>query len=288
MKALVLSGGGVKGAYQVGVVKKLVLEDGNDYDFFGGVSVGALNSSVLAQVGYGNTGRAYGKLFDLWSTVNNDRIRKSWFLFGKLAAVWKGSFYNSEPLQKWVKEAVSQEALLASGKKLMVGATCLDTGAYNVVRETTPEIWKWVYASASFPLFFGEIGIGNSVWVDGGLRTITPLASAIEAGATEIDVVLASEPDFIEPWKHNGKRIWDKTARAFEIALTEIFLDDLKVVGLKNDLAKLGADYRDVKIRVYHPKGQLVEDSLEFDPKAIAGMMARGYEDACLGPRYHL
>jgi len=49
MKALVLSGGGCKGAFQLGVLKKLQEEDPElDYDIYTGISVGALNSSLLA------------------------------------------------------------------------------------------------------------------------------------------------------------------------------------------------------------------------------------------------
>lgn len=49
MRALVLSGGGVKGAFQVGVIKELLEHEPDlDYDIYTGISVGALNSSLLA------------------------------------------------------------------------------------------------------------------------------------------------------------------------------------------------------------------------------------------------
>ena len=49
MKALVLSGGGCKGAFQLGVLKKLQEENPElDYDIYSGISVGALNTSLLA------------------------------------------------------------------------------------------------------------------------------------------------------------------------------------------------------------------------------------------------
>jgi len=49
MKALVLSGGGCRGAFQVGVLKKMLKENPElDYDIYSGISVGALNTSMLA------------------------------------------------------------------------------------------------------------------------------------------------------------------------------------------------------------------------------------------------
>jgi len=48
MKALVLSGGGSAGAFQVGVLRYLVDNENVEYDIHTGISVGALNSALLA------------------------------------------------------------------------------------------------------------------------------------------------------------------------------------------------------------------------------------------------
>ena len=57
-KFLVLSGGGSKGSYELGVIERLA-EAGNSYDGFTGVSVGALNASVLAMYDKAVIGRAH-------------------------------------------------------------------------------------------------------------------------------------------------------------------------------------------------------------------------------------
>jgi NTE family protein len=281
MRALVLSGGGVKGSYQLGVLKKWLLDDQVEYDVFSGVSVGALNSAVLAQVPYGDPQAAYHKLSKIWNEVDNSNIRKDWGFFGKLAALWKGHVYNSEPLKDWVRRDVDEAALLTSGKRLLVGATSLDTGEYRVAREYTPDIWKWVYSSAAFPLFFEEGQIENNLWVDGGVRNVTPLGEVIRLGVSEIDVVLASNPYVVKSWDHKGKAIWEKAFRVLDILMTEITLTDLQVVGLKNDLARLGADIQPIKVRLIYPPGELVDDALDFNPEAIKKMQDLGYQQAC-------
>ncbi|MBI3469491.1 MAG: patatin-like phospholipase family protein, partial [Planctomycetes bacterium] len=48
-RALVLAGGGARGAYQVGMLQELVVNQGLDFTIIRGVSVGALNAAFLAQ-----------------------------------------------------------------------------------------------------------------------------------------------------------------------------------------------------------------------------------------------
>ena len=280
MKALVLSGGGVKGAFQVGVLRKWLLEEQQEYDIFSGVSVGALNSAILAQVPYGDPKAAYEKLASTWDRVDNSNIRKDWRFFGKLAAIWKGHIYNTKPLQEWVKRDIDEGLLKSSGKKLMVGATSLDTGSYRVASESTPEIWKWVYASSAFPLFFEPGSMDGESWVDGGVRNVTPIGEVIRAGATEIDVILASDPRQPPEWNHKKKPVWQIVLRVLDILMTEVTLNDLQAVGLKNDLALLGEAYKAVKVRLIHPNGSLVDNPLNFDPEAIEEMRDIGYKAA--------
>jgi len=48
--AMVLSGGGSKGAFQVGVMEELILNRGVSFEIFGGVSTGALQAVGLAEL----------------------------------------------------------------------------------------------------------------------------------------------------------------------------------------------------------------------------------------------
>ena len=119
MRALVLSGGGAKGAFQIGVLKKWIQEEGREYDILCGVSVGALNAAFLAQAPMGQLAAAYGKLAETWLQVNSTNVRKSWF-FGRLSALWKSSVYDSAPLAQWVARDLDPRAVRASGRKLRV------------------------------------------------------------------------------------------------------------------------------------------------------------------------
>lgn len=63
MKALVLSGGGSKGAFQIGVLRQLVDRESADYDIYAGISVGALNAAMLST---GSTDETVDQLEDIW------------------------------------------------------------------------------------------------------------------------------------------------------------------------------------------------------------------------------
>lgn len=280
MRALVLSGGGVKGAYQVGALKKWLYEDGLDYDIVCGVSVGAINVAVLSQEPRGQSRRAWERLVGLWERVENGNVRKNWCL-GKISSLWKPAIYNSQPLLDWIDREVDPAAVAASGRQVRVGVVSWDTGENRFVPGTDPNFAKWVAASASYPVFLLPVEIVGQVWTDGGVRNVTPLGEAIRLGATDIDVIMCSNPDARTPFSARGKAAIPSLAvRTLDLMSDQIMRTDLQVCGLKNDLAQLGGPYRNVRIRLVQPKTPLVEDPLDFDPVAIADMMDRGYADA--------
>lgn len=282
MRALVLSGGASKGAYQVGALKKWMFEDAVDYDIFCGVSVGSINASYLAQTLIGNPKAAWEKLVAMWDGITTAKVYKSWPVFGKLAALWKPSVFNSRPLIELLESELSDEAIRQSGHKLRIGVVCWSSGEYRVITENQQGIAKWVAASSSYPVFLSPIEIDGKLWTDGGLRNVTPIGEAIRAGATDIDVIMCSNPDRDFSWPtENKSAIPDYALQAVGIMGDEIVRADLQVCGLKNDIAELNDRYRKVRLRVLKPSKSLTADSLSFEPSSIQDMMAVGYKDAC-------
>lgn len=282
MRALVLSGGGSKGAYQVGVLKKWMGVEGRDYQIMCGVSVGALNVSCLAQQPFGEPKRAVERLERLWiERVRTDAIWKRWCPFGKVSGIWKRSLVNSRPLIDFVHSELDVDAISGSGRIIRVGAVCLDTGETGYGTETSPDLVDWVLASASYPVFFIPIEINGKLWSDGGLRNITPLGQAIKLGATEVDVVICSNPGLSPDWHDSPKNaLPDQLFRTLDIMSDQILRSDLQMAGLKNELAVINPKYRCVKIRVVQPSVRLTEDPLEFDPDRTRDMIAQGFLDA--------
>jgi NTE family protein len=100
--ALILSGGGAKGAFQVGVEKYAREIKGYHWDIISGVSVGALNAGMLAM---GKTQR----LFELWNTLKEEQITRGRLnLFTLLKLVFGGQPCK-QPLQKLIADELSQK-----------------------------------------------------------------------------------------------------------------------------------------------------------------------------------
>lgn len=279
MRALVLSGGGSRGAYQIGALRRLLVEERRDYEILAGVSVGALNAGFLAHASAGKLAERFVDLDRLWSGLDTPRIYKK-RPGGEAAGLWALSIFDSSPLVDLVLGVCNAEAIRASGRKLRVGAVNLETGEYRSATESDPRIAWWILASSSFPVFFLPIKIDGQLWTDGGVRNVTPIAEAIRLGADEIDVVICSNPDVGGKWSPEGERaIPGILLRCLGLLADEVARTDLQAVGLKNDLAKLCDRYKSIRFRVIQPSGSM-PDSLDFSAGPRRTMIDMGYEDA--------
>jgi len=277
-RALVLAGGGSKGAFQVGVLQRLMGDQQNDYELLCGTSVGAINAAYLAQAPFGQPGQAIARLRAEWDTVTSDKVRKRWFPFGRAEAFFKTSVYDSEPLHQWVRSVLDAGKVRSSGRRLRVVAVSFGTGESFVADERTPDLAEWVIASSAFPVMLTPASIGGDLWTDGGLRSVTPLGEAIRAGADDIDVVLCSDPFAKSPFDvKDARAIPQLLLRSIDVMNDEVSRADLRIAGLKNDLSQLRPEYRKVKIRLFQPKEPLPFDSLDFDPAQIRTMIDAGY-----------
>jgi NTE family protein len=266
-RALVLAGGGARGAYQVGMLEELVINRGIDFQIIRGVSVGALNAAFLAQASIkgdslGNLKKKVEKLLNLWT----DEIKGNHSVYAGiggvlgLAAVAAGgdSIFSLEPLKHLILDHLSLSALRKSGRDFAVGTVSLVSGHYE---EWTPKdgyFLERLLASASIPVIFPYVDLKRvrDVLVDGGVRNITPLSSAFDAAPDEIYILLASrlireglglpesavqEHDY-QRWDDNwlGTKVsgYDVLKRSMEILIDEIHLDDIRGALRWNEIAE--------------------------------------------------
>lgn len=265
-KALVLSGGGAKGAYQVGVLKALA-EMGHEYDAYYGVSVGALNAAYLGM--YQNFADGVKDLEEIWFNLDTKQIYKKWFMW-PLTVPFKPSIYNSTPLEEWVDRELQHERFM---KPVSVGWTSLATGEYRSTRNVYDDFKKAVVASASFPGFFKPVEFRNDWLIDGGVRNVTPLKEAIDDGAVQIDCVVLDA----EGVEYSGKKpkAFNVLARTINIMLDEIVENDIKTCKLYN---KHGLG-KHIKLNVYRPLSPLGINSLDFNTEQNRKLMKWGYQE---------
>jgi len=260
MRALVLSGGGAKGAFEAGVVLELA-KAGRDYDLVVGVSTGALSALVLGQDS--NFLTAAKRLWAHYEAIKGPKdIYKSRSLWGKL----RGGLYSLKPLRKKIVAEVARDGF---SRTTRVGVVNLETGEFKLVGPMDICFVDYVLASCSFPPYFPPVKIWGRPYMDGGLRNIAPVQAAIDAGATTIDLVLAS-PSNLDSWKPSGWT-WDIAGRAVSIAVNEVYRGDL-ANGHPVDVQKfepLPDEYREMW------GGEFI-GTLEFDPTKIQSAMIYG------------
>ena len=106
--ALILSGGGAKGAFQCGAEKYAREVKGYNWDIIAGVSVGALNAAMLAM-------EKYQRLFEIWNTISNNKVYSGGFNLVSTIRLLFGakSFYGNDPLNKMLQQEFEPQKIKA-------------------------------------------------------------------------------------------------------------------------------------------------------------------------------
>jgi len=232
--ALVLSGGGARGAYQAGVLSGLMetglLQDGiGGFDILVGSSAGAINAGALAAYA-DEPVVGVDRLLGLWKSIEaQDVFRTGLRSLGEIGLRWvrdlsfggllrrtgAQSLLDTAPLREFLTEALPFERIganLDAGRlgALAMPATDLYTGDGVVFLDAPPSVplWKrgrWsiertrigvdhVMASSAIPVFFPPIEIDGRYFGDGSVRNTAPLSPAINLGAERIIAIGVRQP----------------------------------------------------------------------------------------------
>jgi NTE family protein len=187
--AFVLSGGSSLGAIQVGMIQAL-MEAGVRPDFVIGTSVGAINAAWLATQ---PDPQGAIKLAEIWSGLRRQDVfpLNPWAGARGLLGRSNHVIANSG-LRSILEKNLSIERLEDTAVPVYVVATDLKTGR-AVVLSSGPAI-PALLASSAIPGVFPPVTIGRRELVDGGVANHTPIASAIELGATRVVVLPVGYP----------------------------------------------------------------------------------------------
>ena len=224
--ALVLSGGGAKGAFQVGAERVFREEAGYRWRVIAGVSVGALNGTMLA------TAR-HERLEHLWRTITQrDIYRKRFWLWTALRVLFGArGLFDNRPLKRLIAREIDPARLQT---EIIVGAVDLESGRYlrfttQEAREDPAAFKEAVFASTCIPVLWPPTRIGERYVdaVDGGLRSITPLGDVIDYDPEEV-VIINTEPRRKAPTDQRLDNLVKVAERSLEIVLDEIFQRDLR------------------------------------------------------------
>ena len=278
--AIVLAGGGARGAYQAGVLRyifgTLAAQVGQRLapDLICGTSVGAINGAWLG----GLLGRGDGpeELTMGWQTMRLDRIyhfhaldlvRSPLQLLGAQLGEHR-SLVDPTPSYRWIRQQLpfgDLHAALDSGRLggLVVAATTLHTGRCTLFTDhpTLPQgviphhgevcviptriRARHCLASAAMPFVFPPVTVREEAYVDGGLRQNTPLSPALSLGAERILVVgterkLADQVSDAASRDHEDLALTHLVGKALNTMMLDPVERDLRHVALVNKILAWG------------------------------------------------
>ncbi len=288
MKALVISGGGSKGAFAGGVAQFLLEKEADKYDIFIGTSTGSLLISHLAL-------NKIHKIKEIFTSVNQSSIfnRRPFFIknkngvftvsinhFNVLINLIRGSktFGESYNLRKLIRRSLTQkefQELKSGSKDVIITVSNLSTNGaeYKSIKDFDyDEFCDWIWISCNYLPFMSLVNKNGFDYGDGGFTNLVPIREAIKRGATEIDVIVLHTETAIT------KKINSRNPFSLLINLFGTVLEQVK----KNDIAIgiLAAKNKDVTINVFYTPTFLTDNALHFNKIEMKKWWREGYEYA--------
>lgn len=274
-KGLVLSGGGARGAYQVGVLSAVadIAKESNikeAFDVYTGVSAGALNATFLAS-GADDFSAATKALVDLWSQMTSDKVFYSNVgSLGKIGFQWMRTLsmggiagsapgqalLDTAPLHQLVRDNLAEVKIqnnLDKGVFKALAITALDYQSSVAVtfvqgRKDLPD-WKkirrqsektqiraeHVLASAAIPLLFPPVGVDERFFGDGCVRNTAPCSPAIYLGCQKI-LVIGVRKQGLTAYEHQFRQ----SLKAPSVArVLNVLLNSIMLDGVEVDIERL-------------------------------------------------
>ncbi len=288
MRALVISGGGSKGAFAGGISEYLIKQAHREYDILVGTSTGSLMVAHLALNKIQSLKELYLNICakDIFS-LNPFIFKKhkgyrsiSINHFNLILSFLKGAktFGKSENLRRLIKRNVTLEmfkTLKESDKEVVVTVSniTLNQIEYKRLKDCTyDEYCDWVWASSNYAPFMSIYDKDNFEYVDGGFGTLVPIKQAIDLGATEIDVII------LDTEVNQFNRM--HTKNPFEL-ITNLFGFMIEQGGTQDIIiGKLEAKINNVILNFYFTPTILTTNSLVFEKKKMEKWWKQGFEYA--------
>jgi predicted patatin/cPLA2 family phospholipase len=287
-KALVISGGGSKGAFAGGVAQYLIKKKHKKYDLFLGTSTGSLMVSHLAL-------GMLDELKELYTNVNQESIfSNSPFKIKKIAGekvvtinhlntFWnflngRKTFGESKNLRSLIKKNITKAMYVKireANKDVVVTVSNLTANQieYKSINDCSYEDFcDWIWGSCNYVPFMSLLEKNHCQYADGGFGSLVPIREAILRGATEIDaIILETEVTQINrlPAKNPFSLLFD----VFDFMLTHVERHNITI-------GKLAASNKNIKLNLYYTPTVLTTNSLVFDERLMKIWWKSGFKYA--------
>ncbi|HUE97508.1 MAG TPA: patatin-like phospholipase family protein [Longimicrobiaceae bacterium] len=311
--AIVMTGGGARGAYQVGLLRYLARTYPDlRFRIISGVSAGAVNAAHLAQH-HGTFHQAVEELTGLWMELMPDTV----FRVDAKSLIWNVArstmqlmgggtgpsrlrgLVDTEPLRALLTEALAPVGEELTGIQYNLNRGVLSAVAISTTSYTTGQSITWiqgrdlspwqrpnrravkakvgvphVMASSALPILFPAVQIGPAWYGDGGMRLSAPLSPALHLGAHKI---LAVSNRYVRTNAEAGRVEvvgYPPPAQVLGVLYNAVFLDLIDQDALR--LERMNRILS--RVPEEHRDGMRVVDLLVVRPSRDLGRLARYYE----------
>jgi NTE family protein len=274
---LVLTGGGARAAYQVGVIKAVrdILGNParNPFPIVCGTSAGAINAAALA-ASADDFSRAVGNLLEFWEHMRCEHIYRTdaWHIL-RSGARWLSSMMllsrhnpvsllDNAPLRELLEKNLDFGRIQAHLDSGALYAVCVTASGYTSGQSVSffqggsgLEGWErnqrigaavtlkleYLLASAALPFIFPAVKVHREYFGDGSMRQIAPVSPALHLGADRVLIVGTGRQT--EDQARARSNVYPSLAQIAGHALNSIFLDSLMV-----DIERMERINRTVKL----------------------------------------
>lgn len=261
---LIMTGGGARAAYQVGVVRALHAMLPRDvrspFPIICGTSAGAINAAVLA-TDAGNFHRGARRLMTVWKNFRADQVYRAdvrgalgnsarWLLTALSGGNLDGpvSLLDNSPLASLLERHIDFPAIgrnIAAGHLQAFAVTCsgYTSGQSVTFYEGSAGLPGWerarrigvampiglphLMASSALPFIFPPVLINREYFGDGSMRQIAPVSPALHLGADRLLVIGVGRQAW-QPAVRQPSNGYPSLAQIAGHALDSIFLDSLE------------------------------------------------------------
>lgn len=287
-KALVISGGGSKGAFAGGVSQYLIEQEGQNYDMFLGTSTGSLLVSHLAlnkieEIREAFTEVTQGAIFSnnpfvierkgklVKIKINHFNVIKNFLRGGK-------TFGESRKLRQLIEHKISPsifEAIKRSNRDVII---CVSNFTLNQVEYKSifdcsyDDFLDWIWVSCNYLPFMSLVIKNRHEYADGGFGCIIAIEEAIKRGAKQVDAILL-DTEVKQLNRMRSRNAFDVLLSTLDFMNDQITLDNRKV-------GELMAKEHNVNLRVFYTPRVLTTNSLVFDKSEMKKWWQEGWEHA--------
>ena len=289
MRALVISGGGSKGAFGGGGAQYLIEELGYNYQLFVGTSTGSLLVPNLAL-------NHIEKIKNVYTSVNQESIfsnmpfiikKNKWG--GKEIGInhfnvlmnflrKKKTFGESKNLRKLIEKTFTEadfNTLKQSDKDVIVTVSNLSINQveYKSLKDFEYQDYlDWIWISCNYTPFMSLVKKEGCEYADGGFGSMVPIEEAINRGATTVDVII------LETEVTYYNRLPSRNVFSLISTMHEYMSDRIEKQNIR--IGKFVAGNSNAILNFYYTPTVLTTNSLVFDKHEMSKWWESGFQFA--------